>query len=151
MAKKKEPAIKELLQKTTNARKLNEKVIDSIKQYLKIGVPIDKICKLINVNKGTFYNWKKQGEIDKKNGINSLEFDLFNSLIELQNFAYAFHLKNVTKLASEGNLQASIFFLKTRHPEDFSENPELRKKKKTKENKTAIKDVDEFNLNDINP
>jgi len=150
MTKKKEPAIKELSQKKTNARKLNEKIIELIKGYARVGIPIEKMCKLVNIDKSTFYNWKNQGESDKKNGIKSLESDLFDSLIELQYFAYNLHMLNIERLANEGNLQASIFYLKSRYPEDFSDNPELRKKKKTKANKTAIKDVSEFNINDVN-
>lgn len=149
MTKKKEPPVKELMQKPTKARKLNKEVIDVIKKYLKIGVPIVEICKAINVNKQTFYNWKKQGEADKKNGINSLELDLFDSINELSNFALIFHLNNIQKIANEGNLQASIFYLRVRFPEYFSENPELRKSKKQKANKTAIKDVSEFNIDDV--
>jgi len=146
--KKKEPPVKELMQKPTTARKLNKEVIELVKKYLKIGVPIVEICKAINVSKETFYRWKKQGEIDKKNGINSLECDLCDSIIELQNFALIFHLNNIQKIANEGNLNASIFYLRVRFPEYFSDNPELRKSKKQK-SKTVDADVDDI-INRLN-
>jgi len=148
MAKKKEPPIKELSEKKTNARKLNEKIIELIKGYVRVGIPIEKMCKLVNITKETFYNWKRKGESDKKNGINSLESDLFDSLIELQFFAYNLHMSNIERLANEGNLQASIFYLKSRFPEDFSDNPELRKSKKQK-SKTVNADVDDI-INRLN-
>lgn len=145
----KEPPIKELSKKT-NARKLNEKVLTIIKHYLKIGVPIIEICKAVKINKQTFYNWKKQGEEDKKNGIQSLEFDLVDSLMELQNYALIFHLENVEKIAMTGDLKASIFYLKTRYPQYFSENPELRKTKSKSKTKNVESDLDEITnrLND---
>lgn len=144
----KEPPIKELSKKS-NARKLNKEIIELIKGYVRVGIPIEKMCKLVNIDKVTFYRWKRQGEEDKKNGIESLESYLCNSLIELQYFAYNLHMTNIERLANQGNLQASIFYLKSRYPEDFSENPELRKTKTKNKGKQVESDVDEI-INKLN-
>jgi transposase-like protein len=150
MNKKKSEPIKEPLPpKTTNARKLNEEVLAIVKRYLKIGVPITEICRAIKVSKQTFYKWKERGEEDKINGINSLEHDLIDSLMELQNYALIFHLENIENIAKTGDLRASIFYLKTRYPQYFSENPELRKVKNKSKAKDIESDIDEI-INRLN-
>ncbi len=123
--------------------KLTKEIIEKVKEYLKKGVFIKIICQLIGINRDTFYSWLKQGKQDKDNNKNSLYSEFTDTYNENVDYALFFHLQNIEKLASEGNLQASIFYLKTRYPEYFSDNPELRKKKiiKVKSVNTDIDDI----------
>ncbi len=123
--------------------KLTKELIEIVKEYLKTGVFIKIICQFIGINRDTFYSWLKQGDKDKKENKITLYSEFSDTYKHNKDYGLIFHLENIQKIASKGNLKASIFYLKTRYPEYFSDNPELRKQKKPK-----IKSV-ESDVNDI--
>lgn len=123
--------------------KLTKELIEIVKEYLKTGVFIKIICQFIGINRDTFYSWLKQGDKDKKENKITLYSEFSDTYKHNKDYALIFHLENIQKIASKSNLQASIFYLKTRYPQYFSDNPELRKQKKPK-----IKSV-ESDVNDI--
>lgn len=155
MAKKKqenqEPIVKELLKKNKGGQPtlLTDEMIELFEKYLKFGVVQSKIPALVGITETTFYAWKKRGKEDLKNGIKSKYSEFFEMIKRNKDFILAFHLQNIMKIAKEGNLTASIFILKSLYPEQFSENPELRKTKTKNKGKQVESDVDEI-INKLN-
>ena len=144
MAKKKqenqEPIVKELMKKNKGGQPtlLTDEMIEIIEKYIKLGVMQSKIPNLVGITETTFYAWKKRGKEDSKNGIKSKYSEFFEMIKRNKDFILTFHLQNVMKIAKEGNLTASIFILKNLYPEQFSDNPELRKTKaKNKSNRLS--------------
>jgi hypothetical protein len=42
--------------------KYNSKKADKLIEYLKLGIDINEACALVEINKGTYYNWLKKHE-----------------------------------------------------------------------------------------
>ena len=150
MTKKKqenqEPIIKELMKKNKGGSPtlLTDEMIELVEKYIKLGVVQSKIPALVGITETTFYAWKKRGKEDSKNGIKSKYSEFSDMIKRNKDFILSFHLQNIMKIAKEGNLTASIFILKSLYPEQFSENPELRKTKTKSKTKNVESDVDEI-------
>lgn len=150
MSKKKqenqEPIIKELMKKNKGGSPtlLTDEMIELVEKYIKLGVVQSKIPALVGITETTFYAWKKRGKEDSKNGIKSKYSEFSDMIKRNKDFILSFHLQNIMKIAKEGNLTASIFILKSLYPEQFSENPELRKTKSKSKTKNVESDLDEI-------
>ncbi len=129
---------------------LTDEMIELVEKYIKLGVVQSKIPALVGITETTFYAWKKRGKEDSKNGIKSKYSEFSDMIKRNKDFILSFHLQNIMKIAKEGNLTASIFILKSLYPEQFSENPELRKTKSKSKTKNVESDLDEITnrLND---
>ena len=78
--------------------KLNDELIDKIAEEVKDGMPLQFACNLYYITQETFNTWMRQGEIDVRNEMESLQAKLF--LIIKQ--AYAIYIKEAKKKIRKG-------------------------------------------------
>ena len=101
--------------KSKLTRELIEKAVKIIERgnYDKVAIDI------LGINKGTWYAWMKQGEIDANKGVNSLKAEFFNSIKKAEAAAIDRNLSIIQKAAMEGNWQASAWYLERKYPEQW--------------------------------
>ena len=96
-------------------KELIEKAADIIARgnYYKVAIDI------LGIDKGTWYEWMRQGEIDANKGVNSLKAEFFNSIKKAEATAIDRNLSIIQKAAMEGNWQASAWYLERKYPEQW--------------------------------
>ncbi|MEN6515136.1 MAG: hypothetical protein ABFC87_01840, partial [Fervidobacterium sp.] len=96
-------------------KELIEKAADIIARgnYYKVAIDI------LGIDDKTWYNWLRQGEIDANKGINSLNFQFFQSIKKAEADAIDRNLSIIQKAAMEGNWQASAWYLERKYPEQW--------------------------------
>ena len=101
--------------KTKLTKELIEKAADIIARgnYYKVAIDI------LGIDDKTWYNWLRQGEIDANKGINSLNFQFFQSIKKAEADAIDRNLSIIQKAAMEGNWQASAWYLERKYPEQW--------------------------------
>ena len=96
-------------------KELIEKAADIIARgnYYKVAIDI------LGIDDKTWYNWLRQGEIDANKGINSLNFQFFQSIKKAEATAIDRNLNIIQQAAGEGNWQASAWYLERKYPEQW--------------------------------
>jgi len=96
-------------------KELIEKAADIIARgnYHKVAIDV------LGIDKGTWYEWMRQGEIDANKGVNSLKAEFFNSIKKAEADAIDRNLTIIQRAADGGNWQASAWFLERKYPEQW--------------------------------
>lgn len=101
--------------KSKLTRELIEKAVKIIERgnYDKVAIDI------LGISSVTWYGWMRQGEMDASKGINSLKAYFFNSIKKAEATAIDRNLSIIQKAATEGNWQASAWYLERKYPEQW--------------------------------
>ena len=99
--------------------KLTKELIEKAVKIIERG-NYDKVAiDILGIDKGTWYEWMRQGEIDANKGVNSLKAEFFNSIKKAEATAIDRNLSIIQKAAMEGNWQASAWYLERKYPEQW--------------------------------
>lgn len=99
--------------------KLTHELIEKAVKIIERG-NYDKVAiDALGIDKVTWYEWMRQGEIDANKGINSLKAYFFNSIKKAEATAIDRNLSIIQKAAMEGNWQASAWYLERKYPEQW--------------------------------
>jgi hypothetical protein len=96
-------------------KELIEKAADIIARgnYYKVAIDI------LGISEQSWYEWMRQGEMDKSKGIKSLKSEFFESIKKAEADAIDRNLSIIQKAAMEGNWQASAWYLERKYPEQW--------------------------------
>lgn len=112
-------------------RKLNEDVLGAVCGYLSQGLPISTVCRIVQISRGAFYQWKERGkEAMRKKHADSTE----GGVPPEEEIYYEFHRQTelalgqaerdlaevVTQHAENGNLEAAQWLLVRRFTDNWA-------------------------------
>lgn len=112
-------------------RKLNEDVLGAVCGYLSEGLPISTVCRIVQIDRGSFYRWKERGkEAMRKKHADSTE----DGVPPEEEIYYEFHRQTelalgkaerdlaevVTQHAENGNLEAAQWLLVRRFTDNWA-------------------------------
>ena len=99
--------------------KLTPELSSKICKYIEDGNYAIHACNAVGINDTTFYDWLKRGDIDITDGKDSIFSQFLRLIKEAEAKGILKHVKNITKIASEGEWTASAWFLERKYPELF--------------------------------
>ena len=96
-------------------KELIEKAADIIARgnYYKVAIDV------LGISDQSWYEWMRQGEMDKSKGIKSLKSEFFESIKKAEADAIDRNLSIIQRAAMEGNWQASAWYLERKYPEQW--------------------------------
>lgn len=106
-------------------KKLDAALIEKAHKLVSEGHYAIVVCAYLGIAETSFYNWMRKAKEDKEAGKNSIYVQFLQSIKEAEAKAEMRHLQTIAKAATEGNWQASAWFLKTKHRDRWSERQEV--------------------------
>lgn len=106
-------------------KKLDAALIEKAHKLVSEGHYAIVVCSYLGIAETSFYNWMRKAKEDKEAGKNSIYVQFLQSIKEAEAKAEMRHLQTIAKAATEGNWQASAWFLKTKHRDRWSERQEV--------------------------
>lgn len=106
-------------------KKLDAALIEKAHKLVSEGHYAIVVCAYLGIAETSFYSWMRKAKIDLEAGKNSIYVQFLQSIKEAEAKAEMRHLQTIAKAATEGNWQASAWFLKTKHRDRWSERQEV--------------------------
>lgn len=106
-------------------KKLDAALIEKAHKLVSEGHYAIVVCSYLGIAETSFYSWMRKAKEDKEAGKNSIYVQFLQSIKEAEAKAEMRHLQTIAKAATEGNWQASAWFLKTKHRDRWSERQEV--------------------------
>lgn len=106
-------------------KKLDAALIEKAHKLVSEGHYAIVVCAYLGIAETSFYNWMRKAKEDIEAGKNSIYVQFLQSIKEAEAKAEMRHLQTIAKAATEGNWQASAWFLKTKHRDRWSERQEV--------------------------
>lgn len=106
-------------------KKLDAELIEKAHKLISEGHYAVVVCAYLGIDESTYYKWITKAKNDISNNKYSIYVQLFQSIKEAEAKAEMRHLQTIAKAATEGNWQASAWFLKTKHRDRWSERQEV--------------------------
>ena len=100
--------------------KLTPELQSKICKYVEHGNTYERACGLANIDRSTFYRWRKQGE-DEKEGIYK---DFKDAIKKADDRFIAHHIENINKHSQE-SWQASAWMLERKKKKEFGKNLDI--------------------------
>ena len=106
-------------------KKLDAALIEKAHKLVSEGHYAIVVCSYLGIAETSFYSWMRKAKEDIEAGKNSIYVQFLQSIKEAEAKAEMRHLQTIAKAATEGNWQASAWFLKTKHRDRWSERQEV--------------------------
>lgn len=106
-------------------KKLDAALIEKAHKLVSEGHYAIVVCAYLGIGETTYYRWIEKAKEDIKHNKNSIYREFWESVKEAEAKAEMRHLQTIAKAATEGNWQASAWFLKTKHRDRWSERQEV--------------------------
>lgn len=106
-------------------KKLDAALIEKAHKLVSEGHYAIVVCAYLGISESTYYYWMQRAKQDKDNNKSSIYLEFLESIKEAEAKAEMRHLQTIAKAATEGNWQASAWFLKTKHRDRWSERQEV--------------------------
>lgn len=106
-------------------KKLDAALIEKAHKLISEGHYAVVVCAYLGISEAIYYKWIQRAKEDQSNNQKSIYVEFFESIKEAEAKAEMRHLQTIAKAATEGNWQASAWFLKTKHRDRWSERQEV--------------------------
>lgn len=106
-------------------KKLDAALIEKAHKLVSEGHYAIVVCAYLGIGETTYYRWIEKAKEDVKQNKISIYREFWESVKEAEAKAEMRHLQTIAKAATEGNWQASAWFLKTKHRDRWSERQEV--------------------------
>ena len=106
-------------------KKLDAALIEKAHKLVSEGHYAIVVCAYLGISESTYYGWMQRAKQDRENNKKSIYLEFLESIKEAEAKAEMRHLQTIAKAATEGNWQASAWFLKTKHRDRWSERQEV--------------------------
>ena len=106
-------------------KKLDAELIEKAHKLISEGHYAVVVCAYLGIAETTFYAWMRKAKEDIEANKKTIYTQFSQSIKEAEAKAEMRHLQTIAKAATEGNWQASAWFLKTKHRDRWSERQEV--------------------------
>lgn len=100
--------------------KLNRKIIERVADAIRLELTHEEASTYAGISEASFYNYRDQGEADRRNGQRTLHVEFVEALETAQVHVKANCMATITKAIDGGSWQAAFRLLECRHPEQFA-------------------------------
>lgn len=104
---------------------LNEELIEEICDWISKGNTFYRACILCNISEASFYEWKKRGNEELKNGEETVYTEFIESVKKAEEKFKAWNVAQIMKASQNGTWQSSAWLLERKYPDEFGRREKI--------------------------